>query len=107
MTAEVLPKFNNTELLVERALREIPITRTDDFLLMLEVYRMLSYRVDTETFAKIAIHHKALNLPMPATISRCRQVVQRFYPDLKDVETSIYRENVEQDSYKEYARNRK
>lgn len=106
MTTEVQPKFSKTEMLVERALRENPITRTDDFLLILEVYRMLSYRVDTETFAKIAIHHKALKLPMPATITRCRQVVQNFYPELKDVETSIYRENVEQDNYKNYARNR-
>lgn len=102
-----IEKFNKTEQLVEQTLREYPATQKDDYSLIFGVYVLINPKVRTMSFKEIARNYKALGLPMPATITRCRQIVQNRYPELKDKETAKIREAVEQEDYKEYNRNSK
>ena len=70
------------EPLVKEVLEEIPETRADDFLLVLEVYRRLEPEVTDLNFEEVMRNHHAYRLPYFESIRRSRPKLQNKYPNL-------------------------
>lgn len=97
-----MSRINNVQPLVYRALTDRPETRTDDFILILEVLKnFVSPEMRLETVLE---HHAELGVPSLASILRIRRKLQTKYPELVYEPTARMRELAEQD-YRDYALN--
>lgn len=93
---------NVVQPLVYKALIEKPETRTDDFILVLEVLKnFVNEDMQIETVLK---HHTELGIPSFASILRSRRKLQSKYPELINKKTAEMRADAEK-HYKDYARN--
>ena len=92
-------KKQKVETLVEMILRECPIARDDDDVLMIMYCRAVGYNLDTP-------YWQALLEPSPNrdTITRCRRKIQEKNPDLRATENVRRRRKKAEDEWKEYAR---
>lgn len=97
-----MKRIQNVQPLVYKALADIPETRTDDFILVLEVLKnFITPQMNFETVLK---HHLELGVPSFASIIRIRRKLQRQYPELTNKASAEMRSEAEKD-YKEYALN--
>lgn len=97
-----MARIQNVQPLVYNALVDKPETRTDDFILVLEVLKnFVTPEMRLETVLE---HHIELGLPSFASILRTRRKLQRKYPELVNETAAEMREKAEKD-YKDYALN--
>lgn len=97
-----MARIQNVQPLVYNALVDNPETRTDDFILVLEVLKnFVTPEMRLETVLE---HHTELGLPSFASILRTRRKLQRKYPELVNEKAAEMREKAEKD-YKDYALN--
>ena len=97
-----MARINKVQPLVYKALVDNPSTRTDDFLLVLEVYK--NYIADGMSLSQALINHDILGLPSFASVIRIRRKLQTKYPELVNETTAEMRTAAEKD-YKAYALN--
>lgn len=97
-----MPKLAKVKNLVYKALVDKPSTRSDDFLLILEV--LSNYCTEELTLKSVMENHKELGIPSFASIIRMRRFIQVEQPELVDEKASEIRAN-EESEYYEYARN--
>ena len=97
-----MARIQNVQPLVYEALVNTPETRTDDFILVLEVLKhFVTAEMRLETVLE---HHTELGIPSFASIIRIRRKLQSKYPELVDEKAAKMRAEAEKD-YKEYALN--
>lgn len=97
-----MARIENVQPLVYNALVNNPVTRTDDFILVLEVLKnFVTAEMRLETVLE---HHTELGIPSFASIIRIRRKLQIKHPELENKTTAKMREKAEKD-YKEYALN--
>ena len=97
-----MAKINTTHNTVLRILETKPETRSDDWLLILEVWKeYINTEISVET---LFTHHIALGIPNFETIRRCRQKIQANNPHLVDEETKTIRK-AEEKEFRQYALN--
>lgn len=95
-----MARIKNVQPLVYNALVDNPETRTDDFILVLEVLKnFVTPEMRLETVLE---HHIELGIPSFASILRSRRKLQRKYPELVNETVAEIRAKEEKD-YKEYA----
>lgn len=92
-----------TENLVLEILEKKPVTRVDDFLLILEVYKSISHEKVNLNFEKVMKNHYAYGFPSFHTISRCRRKIFHKRPDLKPEHVTKVRNDLKQ-SFISYSR---
>lgn len=97
-----MAKIAKVEPLVYKALTDNPSTRTDDFLLLYEVYK--NFINGDLTFETVVKHHVELGLPSFVSIPRTRRKLQTRYPELAEQET-VEKRAEEEKVYKAYALN--
>ena len=97
-----MARISKVQPLVYNALVDNPETRTDDFLLVLEVFKnFVTPEMRLETVLE---HHIELGIPSFASILRSRRKLQRKYPELVNETAAAIREQEEKE-YKDYALN--
>lgn len=97
-----MERIKNVQPFVHKALVDNPATRTDDFLLVLEVYKnFIKADMRLET---VLLYHKELGVPSFASIIRTRRKLQKKHPELEKESTAQMRATAEND-YKAYALN--
>lgn len=97
-----MARISKVQPLVYTALIDNPETRTDDFILVLEVFKnFVTPEMRLETVLE---HHIELGLPSFASILRSRRKLQRKYPELVN-ETAADIRAEEEKEYKDYALN--
>lgn len=97
-----MAKISKVEPLVYEALVNNPVTRADDFILILEVMRhFVSEQMPLES---VLTHHKELGLPSFASIIRIRRKLQEKHKELINPVIQETREK-EQEEFKAYALN--
>lgn len=95
-----MAKINTTHNTVLRILETNPETRSDDWLLILEVWK--EYISTEMSIESIFIHHVELGIPNFETIRRCRQKIQSKFPHLVNEEARALRKK-EEAEFREYA----
>lgn len=95
--------YNKVQPMVYKAMVDKPVTRTDDYLLMLEVYK--NFVCEDMSFKTVLEHHVELGLPSFASILRSRRKLQKMYPELVNATAADMRAR-EEKVYKAYALNR-
>lgn len=78
-----MSKLKKIEPIVKKVLEEQELTRSDDFLLVAEVYYRLVPECVNMPFGVVMIGHKNLKLPYFETIRRTRQKLQADYENLR------------------------
>lgn len=97
-----MAKLNTTHNTVLRILETKPETRSDDWLLILEVWKeYISTEMSVES---IFLHHVELGIPNFETIRRCRQKIQADNPHLVNEVARAIRKK-EEAEFREYAVN--
>lgn len=97
-----MARIQNVQPLVYKALVDKPETRTDDFILVLEVLKnFITAEMRLETVLE---HHTELGIPSFASILRSRRKLQRKYPELVNKKAAEMRAEAEKD-YIDYAYN--
>lgn len=97
-----MARITKVQPIVYEALITRPETRTDDYILVLEVYK---HFISVEmSFNTVLEHHIELGLPSFASIVRARRKLQEKYPELINETAAVMRE-AEQKEYKAYALN--
>lgn len=97
-----MARIQRVQPLVYNALVDKPETRTDDFILVLEVLKnFVTAEMRLETVLE---HHTELGIPSFASIIRIRRKLQRKYPELVNEATAEMRAKAEED-YRDYALN--
>lgn len=95
-------RIPNVQPLVYRALADIPESRTDDFILVYEVWKnFLPPEMSIKTAFK---YHTELGIPSFASIIRIRRKLQKEYPEFTNEATAEMRGEAEKD-YRAYAVN--
>ena len=95
-----MAKINTTHNTVLRILETKPETRSDDWLLILEVWKEY---IGTGMSVECAFtHHIELGIPNFETIRRCRQKIQSKYPHLVNEEAKAIRKK-EEEEFRQYA----
>lgn len=98
-------KLKNLENIVLEVLKTQPLTRSDDFHLVLRVYQQLNEKAVTkELFCEIMLYHNEYGLPSFESITRARRKVFEKYPELKPKKITELRAEKEKE-FKEYAKN--
>ena len=95
-----MARIKKVEPLVYNALVDNPSARTDDFILVAEVFK--EFLPAGAMFEKVCEYHAQLGLPSFASIIRIRRKLQRKYPELVNEKTAEMRTKAETD-YKGYA----
>lgn len=96
-----MAKINTTHNTVLRILETKPETRSDDWLLILEVWKeYISTEISVES---LFTHHIELGIPNFETIRRCRQKIQSKFPHLVNEEAKAIRKQ-EEAEFREYAK---
>ncbi len=94
-----MKKLLRLQKYVETELRENPSSRKSDTELLLGVFKRLG--IDTsESFESLAHNGQ---LKQMESITRARRKIQEKFPELKDIETTVFREE-RQEVFKNYAR---
>lgn len=97
-----MAKLNTTHNTVLRILETKPETRSDDWLLILEVWKeYINTEMSVETLFN---YHVALGVPSFETIRRCRQKIQANNPHLVDEKAKTIRREEEKE-FRQYALN--
>lgn len=99
-----MARIKKVEPLVYAALTDNPSARTDDFILVAEVYK--NFITDGMRLIHALENHALLGLPSFASIIRIRRKLQTKYPHLVNEKTAEMRTKAESD-YKGYALNSK
>ena len=98
-----MSRLRTIEPKVKEALINNPRARKDDFILILEVYKLYdTINSDTKLYTAL-INHKQLGLPSFASIIRIRRKLQQDDPSLCDAATVEERAEAEAD-YVDYVR---
>lgn len=97
-----MAKLYEVQELVYRALVDNPTTRSDDFILILEV--LSNYCDKGITLEGVIRNHKELGIPSFETITRARRKIQETHKELIDEKAKKVRKEEEKD-FKEYALN--
>ncbi len=97
-----MARITKVQPLVYKALVDIPATRGNDYLLVLEVFK--NYICEDMSIKAILEHHAELGLPSFASIIRIRRKLQLKYPELIN-ETAAEMRASEETEYKAYALN--
>lgn len=93
-------RVSKVQPLVFNALTDKPETRTDDFLLVLEVLKnFVTTEMPLET---VLLHHVELGIPSFASILRCRRKLQQKHPELVNKAVAEMRAN-EETEFRAYA----
>ncbi len=93
-------RINTIHNKVKRILENNPETRSDDWLLILEVWKeSVSTDISVETLLK---HHIELGVPNFESIRRCRQKIQADNPHLVNEVARLIRKE-EEAEYRQYA----
>ena len=95
-------KIKSIEKAVLEALEEVPETRDDDFILMLEVCERTNANIQARFFTYAMRNHKMLGIPNWKSVERARRKIQAQRPDLISPETAKKRRKAE-NTFKEYA----
>lgn len=94
-------KLKNLEKIVEGIIRNDKLAREDDCYLILKVVEKIYPNEVGKTFTDVMFNAKSRGINLES-ITRCRRKLQERYPELKENETSIIREQ-EQEAYINYA----
>ena len=78
-----MSKLKKIEPVVRKVLEENEQARSDDFLLVAEVYYKLVPECVHLPFSVVMLGHKSLNLPYFESIRRSRQKLQAAYEELR------------------------
>lgn len=97
-----MAKIIKTQELVYKALVDNPVTRADDYILILDV--LSNYVTPNMPLETILKHHVELGIPSIETITRCRRRLQKQYPELINLEAKKIRKQ-EQKEFRQYALN--
>lgn len=89
------------EKIVFKLLKEYPITRKDDFILIAGVYKMLGIDLN-RSFKDVMKNHD--KLPSFESITRCRRKMQAKNEELIDKKTEKIRKEEELKYFMEYGR---
>lgn len=96
-----MAKISVVEPLVEKALRDNPKTRGDNFYLYIDVLKTF---IDPKmSLEAVFENHKTLGIPSLETITRCRRKLQGKYPELRDDAADKVRQD-EEKQFVNYAR---
>lgn len=76
-------KTYQLQIYVLTCLQSYPITRDDDFQLVLSVWRELNPSVANIPLKKVMENHKEYGLPSFESITRARRKMQNIYPRLR------------------------
>ena len=97
-----MARIMKVQKLVHNALVDKPETRTDDFILVLEVLKnFVTTEMSVETVLE---HHRELGVPSFASIVRARRKLQEKYPELINEKAAQIRA-AEEEEFKAYAIN--
>lgn len=97
-----MARIGKVQPLVYNALVDKPETRTDDFILVLEVLKnFVTPEMRLETVLE---HHVELGIPSFASILRSRRKLQKKHPELVNKKAAEIRAQ-EETEYKKYALN--
>lgn len=97
-----MARIMKVQQMVHNALVDNPVTRTDDFLLVLEVLK--NYVTTEMSIETVLEHHIELGVPSFATIVRARRKLQAKYPELINEKAAQIRA-AEEKEFKAYAIN--
>lgn len=97
-----MARITKVQPLVYKALVDHPETRTDDFILVLEVFK--NFVTEDMRLHTVLAHHTELGIPSFASIVRTRRKLQKMHPELVNEKTAEMRLAAEQD-YRDYALN--
>lgn len=97
-----MDKLKTIEKAVLEVLEDIPETREDDFILLLEVSKRTGAKITGRHFTDAMRHHKELKIPNWKSVERARRKIQAQRPDLISPEAAKKRRKAE-DTYKEYS----
>lgn len=98
-------ELNNITDLVKGILTDIPAARNSDNLLYIKVVDVLNSRALDKPFGEVMANLEDLGLPCFETVRRTRQKVQMDHPELKADEKVQSFRAINEEIYKEYARN--
>ncbi|HPZ24177.1 MAG TPA: hypothetical protein PLC25_05000 [Bacilli bacterium] len=76
-------KIEKIEELVKETMIDDPVSRDDDYILILEVLKKVNFDVNFQMFSTIMKTHKELGLPSLESITRARRKLQNKYPELR------------------------
>lgn len=96
-----MERLKKLEPLVEKALREIPETRFDYFILYAEVCK--NFIPMDFAFGVVMYGHRSLGIPSYQSVARIRRLLQTKYPELRSEVNKEERIQGESD-YREYSR---
>lgn len=99
-----MAKIQNVRPLVYDALLNVPATRGDDFLLILEVLK--NFVTETMSLEAVFKHHVELGIPSLASIIRIRRFIQSQDPTLVNAAAQELRAK-EEAEFRAYALNNK
>lgn len=94
-------RLKTIEEQVKGVLAADPITRGDDFILVLNVYKLYGVPLD-KSIDEVLRNHNKYGLPSFASIVRTRRKLQVENPSLVNKQVKIFREEQEQ-AYLKYA----
>ena len=98
-----MSKCAKVQPIVKKVLEENFDTRSDDFMLIYEVYKVFLDNIDNVGFKDIMLNHKEYNLPYFESIRRTRQKLQSKFPELLPPESVQQGRKLEEADYKSYA----
>lgn len=96
-------QFEKIEDKVLYVLKQNEQTRSDDFLLICEVYKLENRNVTKSNFEEVMKNHKNWSLPSFHSITRARRKLFERYPELKPIKVTEEREKLKEE-YKDYAK---
>lgn len=97
-----MSKCKKVEPLVLEILKTKEETRSDDFLLIYEVYKNYLPDIDTLSFKEVMLNHRELNIPSFETVRRTRPKLQNKYPDLQPPEIIQQLRKEAEEDYRSY-----
>lgn len=100
-----MAKLNKTTEIVKTILLENEAARSDDFILILEVFKTFGIKEDDEIGDVFKVH-KEKALPSIHSILRVRRFIQSKHPELVD-QKAIKQRKEEEKIYKKWAREKR
>ena len=89
---------------VEYLLRNYPETRDSDAKLYVRLCEMINPIVERVSFSVVMRYHERYGIPMPETVRRTRQKLQATYPELGASNQVSGGRYLNEEAYKEYAK---
>lgn len=103
-------KLKNLESMVLKILQKYEETRSDDFVLIYEVYREMAVSAEilfniplTDSFSDMMLNHKKYRFPSFESVTRTRRKIFETHPELKPTKITKERKKAEEE-YKEYSK---